>query len=257
MKNFGLFFFLFFVLISFNGFSKSLLDLSGGIQGRTLPSFGAEIYAESGYNQLLWGKKESKKDFKYGLLRPSIGASTSAVINSIKGELEFFPISILGISAGKQIIHSNFNFPFFDCSQIACTGRFERNFIETKMVLGFKGWIAVGNYKTDTLNSPDAQRPMADWRNVIIGEADHEVQIEKKLLVGKMISHELFGVMYEHVQFQGSREMKESFIGVYQTSSKNNLYLIGAGSFHTNQQSMGIQIYFRIHHISLPSLKLF
>ncbi len=253
-----IFFFLFFsILITTDGFSKSKFDFSGGIQGRTLPSFGAEIYAESGYNQLLWGKKENKTDFKYGLIRPSIGASTSAVINSIKGEIEFFPISILGLSAGKQIIHSNFNFPFFDCTQIACTGQFERNFIETKMVLGLKGWIAVGNYKMDTLNSPDPNRPMADWRNVIIGEADHEVQIEKKLLVGKMIGQELFGVMYEHVQFQGSREMKESFIGVYQTASKNNLYLIGAGTFHTNQQAMGLQIYFRIHHISLPSLKLF
>lgn len=253
-----IFFFLFFsILITTDGFSKSKFDFSGGIQGRTLPSFGAEIYAESGYNQLLWGKKENKTDFKYGLIRPSIGASTSAVINSIKGEIEFFPISILGLSAGKQIIHSNFNFPFFDCTEIACTGQFERNFIETKMVLGLKGWIAVGNYKMDTLNSPDPNRPMADWRNVIIGEADHEVQIEKKLLVGKMIGQELFGVMYEHVQFQGSREMKESFIGVYQTASKNNLYLVGAGTFHTNQQALGLQIYFRIHHISLPSLKLF
>lgn len=257
MKNFRSLIFIFSIFLTFRGFSKSQFDFSGGIQGRTLPSFGAEIYAESGYNQLLWGKKENKTDFKYGLIRPSVAASTSAVINSIKGEVEFFPISILGLSAGKQIIHSNFNFPFFDCTQIACTGQFERNFIETKMVLGFKGWIAVGNYKTDTLNSPDPQRPMADWRNVIIGEADQEVQIEKKLLVGKMISHELFGVMYEHVQFQGSREMKESFIGVYQTASKNNLYLVGAGTFHTNQQPMGLQIYFRIHHISLPSLKLF
>jgi hypothetical protein len=125
------------------------------------------------------------------------------------------------------------------------------------MVLGFNHWIAVGHYKLDTLSSPDSNRPMADWRNVIIGEADHEIQIEKKLLIGKMISQELFGVMYEHVQFQGSREMKESFMGVYQMAIKNNLYLIGAGTFQTNQQPMGLQIYFRIHHISMPSLKLF
>lgn len=229
----------------------------GGIQGRTLPSFGAEIYAESGFNQLLWGKKEEKKDFKYGLIRPSLGASTSAVINSVKGEIEFFPISILGFSAGKQIIHSNFNFPFLDCSQIACTGRFERNFVETKMVLGFKGWVTILNYKIDTLSSPDPTRPMADWRNVIVGDPNHEVQIEKKALLGKMYSNKLVGLLYEHVQFQGSKERKESFIGLYQIQNKDNSYLMGIGSFQTDQQPMGLQIYFRIHHVSLPSLKLF
>jgi hypothetical protein len=240
-----------------NGHAKTNVDLMGGLQGRTLPSFGAEIYAEAGYNKLLWGKKKEKKDFKYGLIRPSVGASTSGVINSFKAEIEFFPISILGFSAGRQIIHSNFNFPFFDCSQISCTGQFERNFIESKMVLGFNHWVAVGHYKLDRLSSPDSNRPMADWRNVIIGEADHEIQIEKKLLIGKMIAQELIGVMYEHVQFQGSREMKESFMGVYQMAIRNNLYLIGAGTFQTNQQPLGLQIYFRIHHVSLPSLKLF
>jgi hypothetical protein len=125
------------------------------------------------------------------------------------------------------------------------------------MVLGFKGWIAVGHYKTDTLSSPDPKRPMADWRNVIIGNPNHEIQIEKKLVVGKMISDKLLGIMYEHVQFQGSREMKESFIGLYQLNYKNHSYLFGAGTFHTNQQPMGLQIYFRLNHVSLPSLKLF
>ena len=61
-------------------------DFNGGIQGRTLPSFGAELYADSGYNFLMWGKKDQPKDVLYGLIRPSFGASSSAVINSIKSE---------------------------------------------------------------------------------------------------------------------------------------------------------------------------
>ena len=31
-------------------------DLNAGVQGRTLPSLGAEVYAESGYNFVFWGK---------------------------------------------------------------------------------------------------------------------------------------------------------------------------------------------------------
>lgn len=232
-------------------------DFSAGLQGRTLPSLGAELYAESGYNLIVWGKKEDPKDVLYGLVRPSFGVSTSGVINSIKGELEFFPISFLGFAAGRQILHSNYEFPFLNCDEVTCRGEYIRNYVESKMVLGYKGWILLGNYKVDTLHSPNGTRPIADWRNVIVGEPGEEVQIEKKLLVGKLFSNKMLGVLIENVQFQGSHERKESFAAVYQVRKNNTNYMIGAGGFHTDQQPMGFQMYFRIHHVALPSLKLF
>jgi hypothetical protein len=232
-------------------------DLNAGLQGRTLPALGAELYAESGYNLVVWGKKEEPKDVLYGLVRPSFAVSTSGVINSIKGELEFFPISFIGFAAGRQIIHSNFEFPFLNCDEVTCRGEYIRNYVESKMVLGYKGWIVLGNYKVDTLHSPNGTRPMADWRNVIVGEPGEEVQIEKKLLIGKLFQNKLLGVLIENVQFQGSHERKESFAAVYQVRKNNTNYMIGAGGFHTDQQPMGFQLYFRIHHVALPSLKLF
>ena len=98
---------------------------------------------------------------------------------------------------------------------------------------------------------------MADWRNVIIGSPGKEMQIEKKLLVGKLFSNKMIGVLIENVQFQDSHERKESFVAVYQIRKNNTNYMIGAGGFHTDQQPMGFQVYFRIHHVALPSLKLF
>jgi hypothetical protein len=237
--------------------NSTKFDLSGGIQGRTLPSFGAELYAESGYNFITWGKKETSKDFLYGLIRPSFGVSTSGVINSIKGELEIFPISIWGISLGRQIIHSNFDFPFLDCEAAACKGEYQRNFVENKMVIGHKGWVALGNFKIDNLHSPDSSLQTADWRNVILGNKGNEVQIEKKLLVAKLFSNKMLGVLLENVEFQGSHERKESYVAVYQFKRNSNFYMFGSGIFHTDQQPMGFQIYFRIHHVALPSLKLF
>lgn len=232
-------------------------DANIGMQGRTLPALGAEVYGEAGYNLLLWGKKETPKDFLYGLVRPSLGASTSGVVNSVKAELEVFPISILGFSAGRQFLNSNYDFPFFDCSSVTCQGEYVRNFVESKMVLGYKGWVALGNYKVDTLRSPNKTEPMADWRNVILGEPGEEVQIEKKLFVGKFFSNQMVGALIENVQFLGSGERKESFAAVYQMRKDQTNYMIGAGAFHTDQQPMGFQLYFRIHYVALPSLKLF
>ena len=115
----------------------------------------------------------------------------------------------------------------------------------------------MGNYKIDTLRSPRSELRMADWRNVIIGEPGEEVQIEKKLLLAYIFSHKMFGVLFENVQFLGSRERKESFTSVYQVRQDDTSYMLGVGGFHTDQQPMGLQIYFRIHHVALPSLKLF
>jgi len=246
------------ILIPFFSFaSKTNFDLSAGVQGRTLPSIGAELYAESGYNQILWGNKKKSTDVLFGLARPSLGISTSGVINVVKAEFEFFPISFIGFTAGRQYIHSNFDFPFFDCEAVSCKGEFERNYIESKMILGLKGWITMGSYKVDKVDSPDENTPMPDWRNVIIGNPEREIQIEKKLILGKLHSNNLMGVLLENVEFLGSGERKESFMGIYQIIRNSNSYMIGAGAFHTDQQPMGFQIYFRAHHVFLPNIKLF
>ena len=60
-------------------FAKSLFDFSYGMQGRTLPALGAEVYADSGYNLKIWGKKDDPKDVLYGLIRPSVSVSSKGV----------------------------------------------------------------------------------------------------------------------------------------------------------------------------------
>jgi len=240
-----------------NAMAATNFDLSTGLQGRTLPALGAEVYADSGHNFVFWGKKKEPKDVLYGLIRPSLTASSSGVINSLKGEIEFFPISFLGFAAGRQIIHSNYNFPFLDCATVSCTGEFHRNFVESKMVIGHQGWIAMGSYKVDNLTGPDKTRPMGDWRNVIIGNPGQDVQIDKKLLVAKIFSNHMIGFLAENVQFLGSRERKESYAAVYQVRRNETSYMFGGGAFHTSQQPMGLIFYFRIHYQALPTLKLF
>lgn len=249
---------LIFLLLSLNLWSfTDRFDLNYGAQGRTLPALGAETFAESGYNHLLWGEKKETHDYRYGLVRPSLAASSSGVINSFKAELEVFPISFLGFAAGRQYVHSNFDFNFFDCSEVTCQGEYRRNYIESKMALGHKGWILVGNYKIDSIEGPLSSRPLADWRNVIVGNPRHDLQIEKKVFVGKSFNNKMAGVLYETVQFQGSRERKESFFGVFQIKKEHSTYLLGAGGFHSDRQPMGFQLYLRFNQVVWPSLKLF
>ncbi len=238
--------------------SFAKFDLNGGIQGRTLPALGAELYADAGYGQLLWGEREpGDKNVLFGLIRPSLAVSTSAVINSVKAEIEVFPISFIGMSFGRQYIHSNYDFPFFDCEQVTCQGNFTRNYVETKMALGAKGWVTLLSYRYDNLNAPNKTRPIADWRHVIIGDPGEEVQIERKALIAKMMGVHMVGVLMENVRFEGSGERKESYAAVYQYKPEEVAYMIGAGTFRTSREPMGLIFYFRVNATLLPSLKLF
>lgn len=248
---------LFLLFLTFSRLYASSFDLNLGTQARTLPSIGAEVFGEIGHNTLVWGEKQKKGDFLYGLIRPNIGASSSAVINSIKGEVEIFPISFIGVAIGRQLMHSNFDFDFFDCNKVNCKGEFQRNYIEGKIALGLKGWFAAAHYKIDTMTSQNFSLPMADWRNVIIGAPRRDIQIEKKLVLGKSFSNKMVGALIDSVEFQTSGEIRESFIGVYQFTQKDTIYMFGAGAFHSDQQPMGFQFYFRLNHIVLPSLKIF
>ena len=243
-------------ILSSNSHAK--LDLMVGGQGRSLPSLGAEAYGETGYTQLLWGKRKAgDKNVLFGFVRPNIGVSTSGVINSVKAELEIFPVSFLGIAAGRQLIHSNFDFPFFECKQITCEGEFRRNYIETRMALGAKGIITVLSYRYDLLQGPHTNQPMADWRHVIVGNKNHDMQIERKALLAYMHGTSLYGILAENVRFEGSGEMKESYAAVYQYKPKDVAYMVGAGSFRSSREAQGLIIYFRINYTLLPSLKLF
>ncbi|MFY7994212.1 MAG: hypothetical protein ACOVP4_13025 [Bacteriovoracaceae bacterium] len=244
------------LLFSCSSFAK--FDLSVGTQGRTLPALGAELYADAGYGQVLWGEREAgDKNVLFGLIRPSLGVSTSAVINSVKAEIEVFPISFLGLAIGRQFIHSNFDFPFFDCDQVTCQGEFTRNYVETKIALGARGWVTLLSYKFDTLRASKKSRPIADWRHVIVGEPGEEVQIERKALIAKMMGHHMVGLLLENVRFEGSGEMKESYAAVYQYKPAEVAYMIGAGSFRTSREPTGLIFYFRVNANLIPSLKLF
>ncbi|GEM_PF-1574130 len=235
-------------------------DLSAGAQGRTLPSLGAEVYADAGYSQKIWGKREvGDKNVLFGLIRPSITASSSAVVNSFKAELEFFPISFLGFAAGRQYMNSNYEFPFLNCDQVICRGEYIRNYVESKMALGAGGWITLLSYRYDTIRAPHngSGRQIADWRHVIAGAVGHDVQIENKFLFAKIIGNQMYGFLAEHARFEGSGEYKESYAAVYQYKPKDVAYMFGAGTFHSSRQPTGLIFYFRINASLIPSLKLF
>jgi hypothetical protein len=233
-------------------------DASVGIQGRSFPMFAAESYGEVGYGQQLWGAKAlpDKASPFYGFIRPAIGATSSVVVNAFRGEIEFFPISFLGVMAGYSQVHSNFEFPFFNCEEIYCRGRTERRYLEGRMALGHKGYLFMSTYRQDRLQFSQGDKQFAEFRRVIKGNPGHDVLEELRVVAGKSDKKRLLGLAHEWSRFQLSDEQSRSTFFLFQRTKTESTLMLGAGAFSSDSMGMGPILYFRYNYIILPSIKL-
>ena len=97
-------------------FDETLWDLKVGLNARTYP-IGAQAVATGGWNAKLWGDSNT---WKYGYMRAALNVATSAVVNRVGGEFQFYPISILGISGGYDWGTRNITMKFLDCGMFEC-----------------------------------------------------------------------------------------------------------------------------------------
>lgn len=108
-------------------------DLSVGGSYRSFPVGGAaEIHA--GYGYLLWG---SEKNPIYGFMR--LGVDLEGVENYIAttAKVEVFPLSILGVIAGRSWSQSHLDYEDFDCKSYLCRGQFIEDFVEVPLYAGY------------------------------------------------------------------------------------------------------------------------
>ncbi len=235
------------------------------LSGRSYPSFGAEAQFETGYNQKLWGEGPGKnrKNVLYGLIRPSFAVATSAVINTTKARLELYPISFIGIVYGHEDIRSEYDkFTFFDCDKTRCKGSIIRDYFQARMALGagplvFSGLLerARNSYSAD---SRDADNPPGEFRFVTLVNPKNDEYYRAQYVLGlKTRIGTLVGVT-EYVHFDRSRQFnKMNILGLTGKYKKNNIWLLGAGTFESSHVAEGGIIVFQIKRSFIRSSQLF
>src|SRR5690606_39253684 len=107
------------------GESQLSHDIRLGLNARTYP-IGAQITGALGVAYPLWGATST---WKYGYVRAGLNIGTSVVVNRIGGEIQFFPVSIAGITAGYDTGVRNFIPRWLDCNTFECTGRVDRKYL--------------------------------------------------------------------------------------------------------------------------------
>jgi hypothetical protein len=145
-------------------------DLRFGLNGRSYP-VGAQLVGSAGVAVPIWGSLDA---WKYGYTRVALNGGTSAVVNRIGAEVQFFPISILGVSAGFDSGVRNFVPKFLDCGVYECTGRVDRNYLRFILFGAVKDFSFNLNFRTEVIRSYGSGKPFFDEMTLVRGRSSGE-----------------------------------------------------------------------------------
>lgn len=234
--------FKYILLLIVSSSALATMDLHYGAQARTFPGLGGEFFLESGYNGLLWGSDPGgeKKQPWYGLVRPSIRLASSAVVNNAEAKIEVFPISFIGISAGRRMVKSDYDFNFYNCEEINCRGTMERNYTQGKMAIGLFGFVMMGQVTREHIEHSTDDKPFAEFQKGMIGNPGYEIATEQVGLVGfKMPSGGMIGVIGNQTKFEISEHKFKMVLGIYQWRADSSQYTLGFGTFESDHIKQG------------------
>lgn len=144
------------------GFSPSARadwDYNAGFAAFSYP-LAATFFGTFGYGKMLWGPNPlewlpengpAKKfgDWKFGFVRAFGHAQTLGVSSRAWGEVQFFPVSILGIAAGYGGHYRASKNPNYDCIIESCTGGLSRSYIRGQFVVGALGAFLIAHGRID------------------------------------------------------------------------------------------------------------
>ncbi len=161
-------------LIFSNSSSYAQWDARVGFNTRTYP-IGAQANATGGYNFLLWDRTDAANGmWKYGYARLGTNLATSAVVNRAGLELQVFPVSLFGITAGYDSGLRNYTPKYLNCSQFECNGRMDRHYLRGNLYLGHHGFTFAGMVRYENLQSFNSAKPFFDELTLLVGRSSGE-----------------------------------------------------------------------------------
>ena len=247
------------LLLSLNSFAY--FDLTSLLTYRSYPSSGGEVAIESGKNIVIWRKEGAdKKSPLFGLIRPKLKLSTSAVINTYDVSLEVYPISFIGLDFGYRHTNSNYSdFDFYDCESINCTGDMKRSYFGQKMALGYKNFIAMGQAYIfrNSYNVQDKTQQVAEFRFFSRANATSDQNYYARYAVGYKFDKDLLVFVSEYNRFAKSKDVYRMNLLTYLKKVDNQIYTIGLGTSKSTFIEEGFSAILQWKYVFKASKKLF
>lgn len=151
------------------------LDSRLAVVGRTYPA-GAMLVGNLGVGKRIWGtqEKEGPKAWQYGYIRGVLNGATSFVVNRIGPEIQFFPISIFGLSVGHDWGVRWFRPKWASCNEIECWGRIDRTYVRLQTMAAVKNVVISFNSRLERSRTFGVKSFLFDEMTVMSGLASGE-----------------------------------------------------------------------------------
>ncbi len=160
------------------------MDASASVSGKSYP-LGGMVTGYLGYGQKIWSTEtdstnsnespSASPDWHFGYVRPNVELQTTAVTNRITGALDFYPVSILGLTAGGGADFRNYDhFSGIDCVRFACSDAITFQFAQAKLIGGIDRLSFIATARYDFYYAQDSSRPFYDYMSYLTGFAGHD-----------------------------------------------------------------------------------
>jgi len=248
--------FILLILIPINTFAH--IDFDYGVSARSYPSIGGSVDAELGYSQLLWGDTSSPL---FGMIRPSVSGSTSAVVYETDSKLTLYPISFIGFGAGQKKVTSEYKeFTYFDCDKVRCEGEMIKDYSFAKMALAYGPLLTTFTYTEfrNSYNDPkDQSRPVGEYTYIIEANPKNEEMVQRQYFLGYKFNEDILGILSEENQFIRSHKNQKLNLVILNQKFENLSVIYGIGSLQSSDIKPGVIGVLKITHTLSKSLALF
>ena len=259
-------------------------DAKASVSGQLYPP-GGIVTGTIGYGKVLWrsgsdapkdqqgndqrgdqnnGQSKDQSDggtsnfWKYGYVRPTLELKTTALTNRVSGAFEFYPISILGLSAGGGIDMRNYNsFSGIDCNRYLCNQSLTFHFTQAQLIAGAGKFAAIATGRYDWYRAQSADRPFYDYMSYLMGRnGSDDLRNLTLLMLYRHSETWAFGALAIYQQMVLSQSNNGSIFAITNYTEGPWQFSFGVGDYRSDHQALRPSALFLLSYTARQSIGL-
>lgn len=245
---------IFIALIFLSISSQAFIERQFSVLGITHPQ-GISLGASLAYNYELW--RDSEENFwKYGFIRPKLSFDSSIMVNTFSGEVQVYPISLLGFAVGTAYTdRQTKKLKEFDCDQVDCQGTISRFYIKSSVLLGYQRFKMAYFFQRDFINTSHSDKSMAELNTFLLIKSGTSTLDRQTLFMGFDIGNNKdLGVLYLTGTVDQARSVNQYLIMQHRRGQWKGT--AGLGTFESDYVHRDFSAIVKVSWSMDPSLSL-
>lgn len=210
---------------------------------RSVPqSLSAGFYIKEG--KILWDSRSEGNIWKYGYV--NVGAE-AAIHGFVQGEIEFRPISILGITTFASYTSRFYDTKTLRCEEISCRGKLLRSGLKLQLLLGYQDFIFVPSYSVTNTKNDETSKAVADESEFVILSPETDRVVARGAFLGLKQGDAIFGLLTNHRKAQTSGDESTFRYLVYKFPPQAEMTMAaGIGTFQSTHAALSGSAFFTV-----------